>query len=68
MRNWAAIFRSVSRPEAEIVIGLLQANEIQAVLMDARSSAYPHLGECEVHVERGDVVRALYLVRKHQGS
>lgn len=66
MRNWAAVFRSVSRPEAEIVRGLLEANGIHAVLLDAQPSAYPHLGECEVHVERGDVVRALYLVRKHE--
>lgn len=66
MRNWTVVFRSTSRPEAEIVCGLLEAYEINAVVMDARPSAYPHLGECEVHVERDDVVRALYLVRKHQ--
>jgi hypothetical protein len=68
MRNWAAIFRSVSRPEAEIVRGLLKANGIPSVLVDSRSSAYPHLGECEVHVVRNDVVRALYLVRKHENQ
>lgn len=66
MSSWAVVFRSSSRQEAEIVRGALEADDIAAVVMDTGPSVYPQLGDCEVHVHRDDVVRALYLVRKHQ--
>lgn len=66
MPNWTVVFSTVSRHEAEIVKGLLENHDIQAVVMDVGPSAYPPLGETQVYVERDHVVRALYLVRKHR--
>lgn len=60
------MFSSASSQEAEIVRGLLEEHEIRAVVMDQRSSPYPHVGEAGVYVQRDDVLQALYLVRKHQ--
>jgi hypothetical protein len=68
MADWTHVFSSTSPQEAELVRGLLEANGIQAVVLDRRPSPYPQLGETEVYVVRDDVMRALYLVRKQQGS
>ncbi|HMC97592.1 MAG TPA: DUF2007 domain-containing protein [Flavobacteriales bacterium] len=64
MGNWTLVFRAGSSQEAEIVRGLLEEHDIRAVVMDQGSSAYPPLGESAVYVDRDDVLRALYLVRK----
>jgi hypothetical protein len=68
MADWTRVFSSTSQQEAELVRGVLETNGIQAVVMDGRPSPYPQLGEIEVYVVRDDVMRALYLVRKHQGT
>jgi hypothetical protein len=64
MGNWTLIYSTGSRQEAEIVRGLLEVHGIAVVVMDQRSSPYPPLGEARVYVDRDDVVRALYIVRK----
>jgi len=64
MGNWTLVFSAGSSQEAEIVRGLLESHDIRAVVMDAGSSTYPPLGDSSVYVDRDDVLRALYLVRK----
>jgi hypothetical protein len=64
MGNWTLILSTGSRHEAEIVRGLLEVHGIPVVVMDQRSTPYPPLGEASVYVDRDDVVRALYIVRK----
>lgn len=66
MGTWTLVFSTPSVQEAEIVKGLLEEHDIRAVLMDQRSSPYPHMGEARVYVQRDDVLQAIYLVRKHQ--
>lgn len=68
MGTWTLVFSSASSQEAEIVKGLLEEHDITAVVMDQRSSPYPHMGEAGVYVQRDDVLQALYLVRKHQDA
>jgi type III secretory pathway lipoprotein EscJ len=68
MGNWTLILSTGSPQEAQIVKGLLETHGIAAVVMDQRSSTYPPLGEAGVYVERDDVVRALYIVRKDRES
>ena len=47
-----------------MVRAMLEAHDINVVVMDQRSSPYPQVGETELHVAQDDVVRAIYLVRK----
>jgi hypothetical protein len=64
MGNWTLILSTGSQHEAEMVRGLLEVHGIQVVIMDHRSSPYPPLSESRIYVDRDDVVRALYIVRK----
>lgn len=68
MGSWTLVFTASSRHEAALVRGLLEAHDINAVVMDQSSSPYPQVGATEVYVPSEDVVRALYLVSKHRGS
>jgi hypothetical protein len=63
MGSWTLVHTTTSRSDAELVRGMLEENDIPAVVMDLRSSAYPVFGEVGVYVGTGDVLRALYLVR-----
>lgn len=65
MGTWMVVFSSGSPQQAEMVRAMLEAHGIHAVVMDQRSSPYPLVGETELHVPQDDVMRALYLVRKH---
>ena len=64
MGDWALVVSTPSRSEAELIRGRLEEHDIQAVIMDQRSSAYPTYGEVAVYVACADVLRALYLVRQ----
>ena len=64
MGNWTLILSTGSPHEAEIIRGLLEEHGIQVVMMDHRSTPYPPLSETRLYVDRDDVVRALYIVRK----
>lgn len=66
MRGWTIVFSTTSPHEAELVRGSLEAHGLDAVVMDQRPSPYPTLGEIHVYVATDDVMRALYLVRKHR--
>jgi hypothetical protein len=67
MAHWTPIHTARDRHEAELVKGLLEANNIDAMIMDQRSSVYPMMGVIEVHVDRDAVLRALHLIRnEHQ--
>jgi Putative prokaryotic signal transducing protein len=61
--NWTLVFSAGSLHEAELVKGRLGSHGITALLMDNGVSAYPHLGEVGVYVERVHVLRALHIVR-----
>lgn len=64
--NWTLVFSAGSLHEAELVKGRLAGHDITALLMDQGVSAYPHLGEVGVYVEREQVIRALHIVRNSE--
>lgn len=64
MGNWTLVYSAVSHHEAELVRGQLEANDINAVIIDHRSSVYPSMGTIQVLVDRDDVLRALHLINK----
>jgi hypothetical protein len=68
MGNWTLVHSAVSHHEAELVRGHLEANDINAVILDQRSSVYPSLGPIQVLVDRDDVLRALHLINKNNDA
>ena len=68
MGRWTLVHSAPTRQEAELVKGLLEAHDIVAVVMDQGASPSPTVGSAEGNVAAEDVVRALYLVRKHHGT
>ncbi len=68
MGNWTLVYSAVSHHEAELVRGHLEANDINAVVMDQRSSVYPSMGTIQVLVDRDDVLRALHLINKRSDA
>lgn len=65
MANWTLIHTAHDRHEAEMLRGRLEANDINAVIMDQRSSVYPSMGAIQVLVDRDDVMRALHVMAQN---
>lgn len=62
--DWTEVYSTTDPHEAELLRGMLEAQDVKAFAMDHRSSAYPNLGEVKVMVPREQVVRAIHLVKK----
>ena len=62
--DWTEVYNTTDPHEAELLRGMLEAEEVQAFVMDHRSSAYPNLGEVKVMVPRDQVIMAIHLVKK----
>lgn len=68
MPQWMLLFSSPGLHDAELVRGLLIAHDIEAFVIDKRPTPYPVLAEAEVYVSEQDLMRARFIVEKHQGS
>jgi len=68
MANWTLIHTARDRQEAELLRGMLESNDIEAIITDQRSSVYPMMGNIELLVDRDDVMRALHVMRDRTGS
>jgi len=44
---------------------MLASNEIQAILVNKKDSAYTTIGEIEIHVMQDSVLKARTLIKKH---
>jgi len=49
---------------AHLYLGKLQANNIEAVVLNQRDSMYNTFGSYELYVKPNDVVRAKYIIEK----
>ncbi len=58
MENWELILSSKDSARAEIAKGMLQEQQIHAVIMDKKDSNYPVFGFFEVYVPLEDAERA----------
>lgn len=62
-KDWIKIFASDKLYQAEMVKGLLQANDIEAVVINRQDSSYlqvlPGLAEVYIHQSRQDKAKAL---------
>jgi len=63
MNNWVKVFEDSNQIRAEIVRGVLEENEIQAVVLNKKETVYQVFGTYEVHVKREDVMPATNLIK-----
>ena len=61
MKDWVCIYTSQKLQDAEIIKGLLSFNEINSVVINKQDSSYM-FGDCEVYVNRDDVVKAKFVL------
>lgn len=63
MENWIKIFEDGMMIRAEIVKGILVENDIQAVVLNKKDTAYQMFGNYQVLVKRDDAVQATKLIQ-----
>ena len=61
MSKWVSIFKNDNQYRAEIVKAVLEDNEVPAVVVNKKDTAY-HLGYYEVHVGADDVLKAIKII------
>jgi len=62
--NWEVLYVTRHPYKAEILKGVLEENEIQAVIINKQDSAYVVIGEIEVYVKRNDLVKAIQILKR----
>ena len=50
MQNWKLLYAAQTLPEANIVKGMLEENEVPVILMNKQDSSYLNFGLIEVYV------------------
>jgi hypothetical protein len=63
--NWVRVFRTTRPLQAELIKGMLQENDIEAVLLNKQASAF-QVGDIELYVEPDDAEDALALIQSSQ--
>jgi hypothetical protein len=63
MQNWIKVFEDGMQVRAEIVKGVLEENEIQAVVLNKKETVYQIFGTYEVHVKREDAMNATKIIQ-----
>jgi hypothetical protein len=62
MENWIKVFEAGSPVRAEIVKGVLEQFEINAVVLNKKDSIYQIHGQYEVMVPKEEVPKALNII------
>lgn len=63
-KNWTKIFSTGKAYRAEILKGLLEENNIEAIILNKQDSAYL-FGELELYVDATDIVQAKHIIDQH---
>ncbi|WP_339867887.1 DUF2007 domain-containing protein [uncultured Algoriphagus sp.] len=63
MENWIKVFESAQQVRAEIVKGVLEEHQIQAVVLNKKETVYQIFGNYEVHVQRENMIPANNLIQ-----
>ncbi|MDF2156860.1 DUF2007 domain-containing protein [Algoriphagus sp. CAU 1675] len=63
MQNWIKVFESNQQVRAEIVKGILEENEIPAVVLNKKETVYHVFGTYEVLVNRDQLLQATNLIQ-----
>jgi hypothetical protein len=60
--DWVVIFTTAKQYEVELVHGMLLENEIESIIVNKQDSSY-FFGECELLVQREDILLAKTLIQ-----
>lgn len=63
MENWNKVFETPMQVRAEIVKGVLEEHQIQAVILNKKETIYQIFGNYEVHVQREKMIEANNLIQ-----
>jgi len=63
--NWQLVYTAKYEHNAQIVRAVLEDNEIQAIVLNKKDSAYL-FGEVELYVKPDDVIRAKMIINTNQ--
>ncbi|WP_040302535.1 putative signal transducing protein [Algoriphagus machipongonensis] len=63
MENWIKVFESDVQIRAEIVKGVLEENQINAVVLNKKETVYHVFGTYEVLVQREDLLLATNIIQ-----
>ncbi len=63
MKNWIKVFESDMQVRAEIVKGVLEEHDIQAVVLNKKETVYKIFGTYQVLVQRDNSVIASNIVQ-----
>lgn len=63
MDNWIKVFETDQQIRAEIVKGVLEENEINAVVLSKKETVYHVFGSYQVMVPKEDVLLATNLIQ-----
>jgi hypothetical protein len=62
MDDWRVVYYCGKQYRAEMVVGLLKENSIDAILLNKQDSLYL-FGDVEVYVKPEDVIRAKHIIK-----
>ncbi|SHO61451.1 putative signal transducing protein [Algoriphagus zhangzhouensis] len=63
MENWIKVYETEVPVRAEIVKGVLEENEIPAVVLNKKETVYNVFGMNEVHVSRENLLKATNIIQ-----
>ena len=61
MQDWVKVYESGNHYQAEIIKSLLEAEEMEAVIINKQDSSY-FFGEVEVYVQNNNVIKAKMII------
>ncbi len=60
---WKKVYSTENGIQAELIRGLLENNEIRAVIVNKRDSQYNDFGDVEIHVPTNKVLTAIKIIQ-----
>jgi len=66
--SWEAIYTTTQLYQAEMLKDLLEAGEINSVIVNKLDSSYRSFGDIEVYVKRDDILKAKIIVDRFQSN
>ncbi|SFA89945.1 putative signal transducing protein [Algoriphagus aquimarinus] len=63
MENWNKVFETPMQVRAEIVKGVLEEHQIQAVILNKKETVYQIFGNYEVHVQSENMMSANNIIQ-----
>lgn len=64
--DWYKVYTTTDKHRAGIIKGMLDSNQIDAVIMDKRDSAYMAFGEIHIYTNYEEASRALQLIKEYE--